>query len=448
MKTLPLRPSRAALSLSNGSPARLLPAILAALLALAAVPAFADGPGSVGRYRRTPTKTLAPTALANLEAAQRALQTALSQISANDSPSSPQSWNHAKSIIYYGGYFARAKEDLVPALAATAEAIAYVRAHPEANTLANGPAPKDEPKVPMLPRLTDAIYPRMDYVQAVDAVSVALDALVNNPSPDYRGPVLGDLGGHRAKLIAAIAQVGADLSNGIAYNHATRGGSTGIIPISATPAPPPDPKFGATTRTYLEAVQSGLRFVTQGTPGNQTGDNVADPTQGGFVPKVLADLKRASDNVAAALAWLDTHPEAVPLPTGPTGPEPSAVRTAKIPADAPNGPSPGRAFYGPKLNAGTLRDLNETLGWLLNQPAPDHRGPVLGDIGGFRDKIMDDLGQALTDTLAGIAFTVANDPNAKNNFSNNPPPSRPSTAASAQQPPAASPPRGTAAPAP
>lgn len=393
--------------------ARLLPAAVAFLLALSAAPAFADGPGSVGRYRRTPAKTLAPSALANLEAAQRALQTALSQISANDSPTPPQSWNHAKSIIYYGGYFARAKEDLAPALAAAAEAIAYVRAHPEANVLANGPAPKDEPKAPVLPRLTDAIYPRMDYVQAVDAVGVALDALVNNPSPDYRGPLLGDLGGHRAKLIAAIAQVGADLSNGIAYNHATRGGSTGIIPIAATPAPPPDPKFGATSRTYLEAVQSGLSFVVQERPGNSTGRNVADPTQGGHVAKVLADLKRASDHVAAALAWLDAHPEAVPLQPGPAGPEPSAARAAKVPADAPVGPSPGRAFSGPKLNAGTLRDLNETLGWLLNHPYPGYRGPVLGDLGGYRANIMDDLGQALANTLAGIAFTVANDPNAK-----------------------------------
>ncbi len=343
--------------------------------------------------------------MAHLNVVQRSLQTTLTQIGLNDNPQWLQSWNHAKSIIYHGGYFARAKEDLAGALAATAEAIAYVNAHPEIQMLANGPAPKDEPKAPALPKLTDATYARVDFLLAVDTLNVALAALVNDPAPDYRGPILGDLGGHRSKIIADIAQVGADLNNGITYYQATRGGNTGIITIPTTSSPLPDPKFGATTRTFLEAAQSALNLVAEDL--KQTGGGGADPTQGGFVAKTSEAVQRASANVTAALAWLDVHPEAVSLKTGPAGPEPSPVRATKIPPDAPPGPSPGRGFNGPKLNRGTLEKFNEALGWLLNNPAPDHSGPVLGDLDGHRGKIMDAIGQASADTLAGIALTPA-----------------------------------------
>ncbi len=360
----------------------------AALLALTAGHAFADGGVGPPPYRRPAQlqQPIAPTAAAHLSTAQLALQTALDAMG---------TFAGTSSTLNYGGYFARAKEDATNAKSALAEAIAFVSAHPEQNVLAAGPAPADEHKAPALPSLQSQTrpsgapvgIPNNTEVIVVDALQVALAALVNNPAPDDRGPVLGDLGGHRAKLIAAIGQIGTDLSNGLSYYKNVRGGTSGVIPLSAPAELLPDPKYGPSARTYLAfAAQTLDRLLV-----SSERDAAARP----YPPKVLESLKRATARLADATTYLETHPEADALQPGPAGPEPSSVRRARAPSFSP------KDDFETRRVSQTASVLNEAIGWLLNNPDPGYRGPVLGDLGGHRGKILDEIGQALTDTLAG-----------------------------------------------
>ncbi len=394
-------------------PTQLLPAaVLTALLACPVRPVFADGGARVSPYRRPAQlqQPIAPTAAAHLEAARSALQTALGAMKNFDSPD---------ATLNYGGHFARARMDTDNALTALTEAGAFVAAHPADNGLASGPVPAGEPGAPSLPGLPQTIADSPE-AQAVDALHVALAALVNPPSNGNGGPVLGDLGGHRPKLIAAVAQIGSDLSNGLAYYKNVRGGGTGIIPLSAPANLSPDWKFGPTARTYLEKVKTLLDSLSQSLTANYPNRADSDPTQGGYVPKAQGDLRQAAEHLTAALTYLDTHHEAGVLMPGPAGPEPSKVRrdSRGLPAATANnrgvvalwpvrkqGNNPVR-----RLNEDTVRELNTILGWLLNNPSADYHGPVLGDLGGYRGKIMDDLGQTLADTRAAFDYVLGQGP--------------------------------------
>jgi len=237
--------------------------------------------------------------------------------------------------------------------------------------------------------------------------------------------VLGDLGGHRAKLITAIAQIGVDLSNGLNYFKNVRGGYSGVIPLSA-PADlkadlKADPKFGPTARTYLTKVQSLLDQLNRTLTASYPNRPDTDPTQGGYVPKVADDLKHAAANVAAALDWLKAHPDAAVLTISPAGPEPSSVRRDNRGLPAATAGNRGvvalwsihkQGNNSPvrRLNQDTITALNNILGWLMNNPAADYRGPVLGDIGGYRGKIMDDIGVALADTRAAFDYVLGKGP--------------------------------------
>jgi hypothetical protein len=51
----------------------------------------------------------------------------------------------------------------------------------------------------------------------------------------------------------------------------------------------------------------------------------------------------------------------------------------------------------------TANALNAAFGHLLNDPSADYDGPVLGDIGGYREKILDEIGSVTTDVLTQLA---------------------------------------------
>jgi hypothetical protein len=388
-------------------PSHLLAAtVLAALLALTARPVLANGAPPRVPYRRPAQlqQPIEPTTHAHLEAAQDALRIALDLLTTFNSAGPRAGMGTNLNTFYYGGYIARAQEDLKQAIVATAEATTYVGTHPEVNPLVAGPVPADEPSNPPLPKIPAATINASNLVQAVDAVNAALEAMVNNPARNYHGPVLGDVGGHRAKVIAAIARAGTDLNASFAYYQNTRGGSTGIIPLLVPANLPPDPKYGPTARLYLEQVRSMLDTFTTSLAAagaNFTGDS----TQGGYVPKVEADLQRTTADLTAAVAYLDAHPEADALTRGPAGPEPSTVHPAAIP------PYVRWGTAAPKLVSARVTSINGMLVWLQNNTTSGFHGTALGDIGGYRGKILDDLGQTLADIQAGIDFT-AQDPTA------------------------------------
>jgi hypothetical protein len=382
--------------------------LLTTLLAFSSArPAFADVPPRVIPYRRPAqlTQPIQPTAQSHLEAAQRALDLASDLLLQSEGQPSQLGTitGHDNLVMLYGGHFQRVLADLPAALDAAKQALAYVREHPETNVLTAGPAPAGDSVPPTRPKLraTPAVTNAPALERAVDALDVAFDALANNPAPDHRGPVLGDLGGHRAKLIAAIARVAADLDLAASYRSHVRGGETGIIPVSAPANVRPDPEFGPTAKSYLAQVQLRLNGAKPYFVGPRGGQPAADPTQGGFVPKLTASLARINEHMEAALAYLRDHPEAAALESGPAKPDPSSARQLRAPASATRLPVYKQA-QPPPITANTLGNLNSALELLTNNSAPSYQGPVLGDLGGHRGKIMDAIGDALTDTLAAL----------------------------------------------
>jgi hypothetical protein len=72
-----------------------------------------------------------------------------------------------------------------------------------------------------------------DLTGALESLQHALGYLVNSPNADDHRPVLGEIGGSRAKIVQDIAQAGAELSEGVDQWNTSVGGD-GIIPLSAT----------------------------------------------------------------------------------------------------------------------------------------------------------------------------------------------------------------------
>ncbi len=238
---------------SKGSNGLLRASVFTAFLAFAAHPAFADGGPMPKPYRR-PTalqqsvQNLPSTATGRLLAMQTALKASLAALREYNGQGVPGSQEYIRETLEYGGHLARARDDLATALQAADTALAFVREHPEANQLAKTPAAADEPKLPALPKIPppETYTNPISLVKAVDALDVALSTLAN---PTAAQPALGELGGHRAKLLAAIARVGADFSAADAYYKNVRGGRTGVIPAGTIPTDvKPDPQYGPTAR--------------------------------------------------------------------------------------------------------------------------------------------------------------------------------------------------------
>jgi hypothetical protein len=144
--------------------------------------------------------------------------------------------------------------------------------------------------------------------------------------------------------------------------------------------PPAAPaRAAATARARLEAVQAAL------TPAQAALARLPAASRAASLDKSSAALARALADTAAALAWLQAHPEADKLPGGPAPAETLQVRPLAL----------GTLSTAPSLNFLTaLEGLNVALNQLLNNPDPAYRGPVLGALGGFREKIMDDIGES------------------------------------------------------
>ncbi len=152
----------------------------------------------------------------------------------------------------YGDNLTKAAADLNSALAAVSDAVVYVQAHPEVDDLKNGPVAGDAIKIPLLPGVQGDAG-RTGLVDCVVALHAALELLVNNPSGDYHGPVLGDFGGLRVKIITAIGQAGADLNAGVVLSLSNSNDM--ILVFFQRPALPRCARsgFGPACRRFLRA---------------------------------------------------------------------------------------------------------------------------------------------------------------------------------------------------
>ncbi len=155
-----------------------------------------------------------------------------------------------------GGLVVKAKTELAQAVVDLKSGITYVTDHPESNTLASGPTgPESSALQPGIllhtaDGQTRAPNSYLPLNASIDNLNSALKFLVNNPAGDYHGPVLGNIGGLREKIIAGIVLAGSDIRGAMEYGdaHPTAGAARAAAVRAATAAPvakgPPGPLTG------------------------------------------------------------------------------------------------------------------------------------------------------------------------------------------------------------
>ncbi len=122
---------------------------------------------------------------------------------------------------------------------------------------------------------------------------------------------------------------------------------------------------------------------------------------GGFIEKARADVGQALVDVVAALAYVKEHPEVDPQPAPVAPTDKQKLYPAMLPDYEidPNGKG-----KSPNMDA-AIESLNAALRPLMDGPNGGALLLLTGELGGFRDKIMQDIGQTNADTLAAFAFS-------------------------------------------
>jgi len=202
-------------------------------IAAAPLPATRIRTATLPGEHPTPSPTAQPTAEGRLTVVQAALDKA--QAALKQTPT-----NKPNEIAVQGPAQAKGLTDLNQATAQVATGLWYIKAHPEANALAVGPAPADTTMVYLarLPAYIDrnplGRFTNPAAVEALDALNGALCELTNNPPGGPPGPVLGDLGGSRNRIILALVQVAADIVAGLDYSYDRYQAGGALAPGSAS----------------------------------------------------------------------------------------------------------------------------------------------------------------------------------------------------------------------
>jgi hypothetical protein len=180
-------------------PTPCLGGIVAIVLSCVAPAAWGDV-GVPAGIMRPPPAPAHPTATAQerLAAAQLALESAQAALARTNAS-------------LYGENLAKAKAATAQALVDLTAALAFVRSHPTLNVLPNGPAPAETPVAHPLALPAGDSLPGVNLLTAVEGLNVALNQLLNNPAPDYHGPVMTELGGFREKIMADIGRASVAL---------------------------------------------------------------------------------------------------------------------------------------------------------------------------------------------------------------------------------------------
>ncbi len=164
----------------------------------------------------------------------------------------------------------------------------------------------------------------------------------------------------------------------------------GVAPYRR-PAQQPIPP---TTLGRLRATQSAITQITRNLgPQSYLVAPANTVAYGGYFERARADVQAAQSDVNAAIAFVNGHPELDPLLPGPAKIE---ITPPKLPAVRPNAVSGALPVV--------VDGLSIALAPMLNDPAPDNQGFVLGDVGGFRAKIIADLGRAGADFATATLY--------------------------------------------
>ena len=149
------------------------------------------------------------------------------------------------------------------------------------------------------------------------------------------------------------------------------------------PRRPPRPVIEPTSRARLEVTKRKLGRVLDTLIQIQT----ENPTPfAGFLEQTIADLMKAQADLGQTFLYLNEHPEENVLQIGPV----SAV-------DSPSAPPSFYPHTGYTLSrqfSNLDRDLYDATDALENGPIDSAPRPILGPIGGFRTRIIEDITRA------------------------------------------------------
>ncbi len=328
-----------------------------------------------------------------------------------------------------GGYDVKARTDAASALADISVAMDFAKAHPE---IAQLPAPK----AAVSDDIASLVQVGHDHPRAAARLSQALDSL-GAALDDLRKAPGGDIGGFREKVLKDIQVTAFRTAMGITV--AANGGR--ILPPSAIPRGPAtvpgqalqivvDIDMGTSTTSHLQAAQAYLARVVAAL------DETPDGLSGGFDAKAKTDANQTLDDIQAALAYVHDHPEIDPLhPSQHPTPGGGKKRPGNVPAyartalDSPTmeisgtigagraGTNTTVVFGSMDANgiridqdgkgvsvylASAMQNLVNASGLFFGPPGSP--GSAIGEIGGLRAKIMDDLSKTSEDSIAGLDF--------------------------------------------
>ncbi len=291
------------------------------------------------------------------------------------------------------------------AAANTDAAIAFIKAHPEADALPTGPGPEDGfTNVPSEMPAGHQPGKAPQWERAFAALYTAYHELTNNPDPDFRGPIWSDLGGYRDKI---RQDVGTALIDIYAHLELTSPGSGGEpAPISAlTPLNPINPGLSASAPKVVASLPTDVRALTllhlqnaQADLQSGLGDLIsAAPGNKTTMAKAIASMNTALTDTAAALAFVNSHSDSVLLSSRPA--QSKAVNVYILHVETG---SPALTKVPQKLAA--YLALREAQNELVVSNDPKNKEPKLGDISGYRLRILRDLNQASVDLLANVGI--------------------------------------------
>jgi hypothetical protein len=172
--------------------------------------------------------------------------------------------------------------------------------------------------------------------------------------------------------------------------------------IGPPPSPPRAPQLrpdaSPTAQAHVDVAQTAVKQALAALIRSTT------TSHGGYLEKAMVEVNKAADDLTQATAYIKAHPDANALATGPAPAETSKVSLTVAP-EAARGARAGRGGVSPQTNMIEALDaLNAALNEFMNPTSSSYHGPVMGDLGGFRQKIMDDIVQTNTDVLAGINY--------------------------------------------
>ncbi len=325
-----------------------------------------------------------PTAQTQCDALQADLQAALDSL-------------QKATAANKGGNVGKGIADLQATITAVGQCRVYLQTHPELNRLpavTSAKMAEVDKLIHAAPPSRSSSAPRLRA--ALDSLKAAFGVLQNTPG--------GDLGGNRDPVATGIGRAATDIIAGITFVPAVGAPDGG------------DPFRPATTTGRLVGAKSDLQNALVALRA------VPAAPHGGLVEKAEAALNLALGETEQGLVWVAADPVRDPLNDGhikftpPGWPPPLTPGYARYATDMTRG-RPGSFIFMPRpLDPNVSVDLVRAFFHVHNAyfnflPShPEGYLPQVGDIGGHRDRIMEQAIVAMNQIVLALDYVHSHPP--------------------------------------